>query len=32
MELWGVDRYASQSDKVRRGRTMFDALMTGSAP
>jgi hypothetical protein len=27
LELWGVDRYASQSDKVRRGRTLFEAVM-----
>jgi hypothetical protein len=27
LELWGVDRYASQSEKVRRGRAMFEAVM-----
>ncbi len=24
LELWGVDRYASQSEKVRRGRKLFE--------
>jgi hypothetical protein len=28
LELWGVDRYASQNQKVRRGRQMFEDLMT----
>ena len=28
LELWGVDRYASQSEKVRRGRKLFEDLMT----